>query len=121
MEGMKAMLHLHLKEQIEGELDAVVELHQDALLVHLPNGVSAELRFLDEAQYSFNWRWGDAELRIDTAPLHPELATFPNHLHGVDGQVLADPVSMPGQTPWENANRLLKLLQQNPLLDAEPA
>jgi len=36
-------------------------------------------------EYSIQWRLGEVERRIDTAPLHAELSTFPNYLHGPDG------------------------------------
>ena len=114
------MLHLHLKEVIEDDLFDIlreeVTLHQDALIVALSNGVDIELRFCDDDAYSINWRWGDASCRIDTAPLHPELATFPNHHHDMDGCLRADPVTRPGDSAWSNVQRLLQTLSQDPLL-----
>jgi hypothetical protein len=59
-----------------------VELKLDALIVPTSsNGVSLEARIADPHAYAIAWAWGEAELRIDTAPLHRDLATFPNHLH----------------------------------------
>ncbi|MBV8679058.1 MAG: hypothetical protein JO338_01270 [Aquitalea sp.] len=114
------MLHLHLKEVIEDDLFDLlreeVTIHQDALIVFLKNGVDIELRFYDDHAYSINWRWGDASCRIDTAPLHRELATFPNHLHDDEGRLRADPVTRPGDSAWSNVQRLLQKLMQDPLL-----
>ncbi len=114
------MIHLELQECIDrefaGALAQRTELCQDALLVRLGNEIVAELRFLTADEYSIGWRWGDAELRIDTAPVHPELATFPNHLHDADGKIRADPLTRPGAAPWENARAVIAALLEDPLL-----
>jgi hypothetical protein len=75
-----------------------------------------EARFGAEDEYAFNWRWGEAELRIDTAPLHPILATFPNHLHDNVGVLRLDPVTDPARSPWENLRVLVAALMVDPLL-----
>lgn len=114
------MLHLALKETIEqhfaADLAAPLTLLQDALQLQLRNGVVVELRFASTEEYSLAWLWGDAELRIDTAPLHHDLATFPNHLHDADGQLRADPLTQPGRAPWDNVRPLLAALLADPLL-----
>ena len=114
------MLHSALKDAIErkftgGTVKSAV-LCRDALLVSLRNQVTIELRFADSSEYSIGWRWGDAELRIDTAPLHAELATFPNHLHDSDGQLRADPLTDPSRQPWDNVRAVIAALLENPLL-----
>jgi len=113
-------LHLALKEKIEGAygeaLDGGVLLSQDALTLRFTDGVAAEVRFLDAAQYSIQWLWGEALLRIDTAPLHPELATFPNHLHDAEGRVHPDRWTMPDADPWDNLKAVIDALLKDPLL-----
>lgn len=115
-------IHLALKEQIDGSYgDALVgpvELKQDALLIRLGNGVTAELRFASGSEYVIGWSWGEAELRIDTAPLHPELATFPNHFHDAQGNLRGDTVTRPGLEPWDNARRMIDALLRDPLLQS---
>ncbi|MEO8653404.1 MAG: hypothetical protein ABI409_04705 [Ramlibacter sp.] len=114
------MLHATLKEALDREFAAAMlepaELCRDALLVRLRNEVTIELRMPNASEYSIGWRWGDAELRIDTAPLHCELATFPNHLHDSDGQVRADPLTDPRQEPWVNVRAVVVALLEDPLL-----
>jgi hypothetical protein len=114
------VLHLELKQKIEASygnrVPEGVTLSQDALLVSLDNGVTVEMRYLNPAEYSIGWVWGDVELRIDTAPLHRGLGTFPNHFHDADGRICADLVTRPGRPPWENVSRLLEALLENPLL-----
>jgi hypothetical protein len=78
-------LHLMLRDRI-GEhyahrLSEPVRLAQDALLVSFDSGVTVELRYYSAHKYSVGWRWGDATLRIDSAPVHADCATFPHHLH----------------------------------------
>lgn len=62
------------------------------------------------------WRWRDAELRIDTAPVHPDHATFPHHLHGEDGMPVPDLATSADTDCWLNLSGLLNLLLQDPLL-----
>lgn len=112
------MLHLQLKEQIEGHfaahLDREVRLLQDALQLSLKNGVEVEIRYLEPATYSIHWFYGEAEFRIDTAPLHLGLKTFPNHLHGSDGNVRSDHLTVCGAEPWRNVCAVMEALIENP-------
>ena len=113
------MLHIALKEAIDVKFAEAMaeptEHCQDALLVRLHNGVVIELRIASAEEYSINWRYGDAELRIDTAPLHPHLSTYPNHLHGED-QLQPDPITHPGRAPWDNVSDVITALIGDPLL-----
>ena len=116
-------LHLALKEEIERRYADVLtgdpELAQDALLLRLENGVALELRFAAADAYAIGWRWGEAELRIDTAPLHADLATFPNHLHDAEGRLRADPLTRPGREPWDNVRIVIDALLADPLLQSQ--
>lgn len=115
-------LHIDLKGAIDrhfaGRMAIDAQLAQDALVVRLNNGVMLELRYAGPDEYAFNWQWGDARMRIDTAPLHAELSTFPNHLHDADDAVRADPITRPDKEPWDNTRRLLEALTADPLLQA---
>lgn len=113
-------LHLELKERLETayrtQLDGDVRLTQDALQAAFDNGVALEVRYLNPREYALAWSWGDAELRIDTAPVHSGLGTYPNHLHDADGQVLEDSLTRPGEPPWDNLKAVVEALLENPLL-----
>lgn len=115
-------LHLELKEQIAThyaeQLEREPQLLQDALQLQFDTGLAMELRYLNRDEYSLQWAWGDAELRIDTAPLHRGLATFPHHLHDADAGLRPDHVTAPGREPWDNISRLIDRLLQDPLLEA---
>jgi hypothetical protein len=114
------MLHIELKEQIEATFDATqlasVTLCRDAVDVSLANGVELTLRVAGPAEYVMSWRWGEAAMCIDTAPLHDTLDTFPNHLHTPDGRAVDDPVSEIGADPWRNVSALISRLLAQPLL-----
>ncbi|AYH43174.1 hypothetical protein [Azoarcus sp. DN11] len=114
-------LHIELAEHIDrtfgARLSRPVEHKQDALVVYLENGVTLIVRYAAADAYSLRWSCGDAELGIDTAPLHRELATFPNHLHDADGRLRPDPLTRPDDTPADNVSRVIEALITDPALD----
>jgi len=119
------MLHIELKEQIEAAFDATqlasVTLCRDALELRLSNGVDLTLRVAGPSEYAMSWRWGEAVMSIDTAPLHDALRTWPNHLHTIDGNAVDDPVTEIGADPWRNVRALIERLIEQPLLGYQPS
>ncbi|MHB1216065.1 MAG: hypothetical protein ACYCY9_13880 [Thiobacillus sp.] len=115
-------IHLELGSVIEhvfaNDLDAPVEQKQDAMIIHLKNGVTLTVCYAAPDTYSLRWAYGDAVSGIDTAPLHRELATFPNHFHDAGGHVVADPVTRPDASPEENLHTLIRALIDDPMLGA---
>ncbi|SMF01369.1 toxin-antitoxin system TumE family protein [Pseudogulbenkiania subflava] len=95
-----------------------INLFQDAISLELLNGTLLEIKAASNSEYSFIWKYGAHILRLDTAPLHPELATFPHHLHDAGGVVRPDPVTTPGRPLADNVRRLLAALGHDPLLTA---
>ena len=115
-------LHLELGSAIEEafpeDIDGPVEHKQDALIVRLRNGVTLDVRYAASDAYSLRWNYGDAESGIDTAPVHPGLATFPNHFHDAAGSIVADPVTRLDAYPEDNLRRLVQALLDDPMLGA---
>ncbi len=115
-------LHLELGELIQDHfadnLADAPEQKQDVLIVRLANGVTLDIRYAAPDAYSLRWTHADREAGIDTAPLHPDLATFPNHLHDADGTLRADPLTRTDATPEDNVRRLIRALIDNPTLGA---
>ena len=113
-------LHLELGSAIEqafrDDLDGPVEHKQDVMTVRLNNGVALEVRYAAADAYSLRWVYGEVESGIDTAPLHPDLATFPNHFHDAAGRIVADPVTRPDASPEDNLHRLIRALLDDPML-----
>lgn len=119
-------VHLLLKEKLETQyaerLSEPVRMAQDALILAFDSGLLMEVRYYSANEYMISWSWGEAELRIDTAPVHTNCRTFPQHLHGDNGTIVADSVTLPGTDCWTNFSRLLDILLVNPLLEnATPA
>jgi hypothetical protein len=114
-------LHLELAARIDetyGErLKGPTEVKLDALIVRLDNGVTLEARIAAPNAYAIAWAWGEAELRIDTAPVHKDLVTFPNHLHAADGNLHHDPLTRCGAAPWDNLRAVIDSVLQDPLLE----
>lgn len=122
-------LHPELAEHIEqafpGRLAAPPQVAQDALTLILDNGVMLTVHYAAEDAYSLRWRTGlapdAAEMGIDTAPTHPELATAPNHLHLDDGRVVPDPVTRVGANAAANLAALVEALLHDPLMKDKTA
>ena len=116
--------HIELQQQLEtvyaGQLDGTPQLLQDALVLCFDSGLVLEMRIASADEYAFHWLWGEGELSIDTAPIHPDAGTFPHHFHDEEGRILADPVTRPGRAPMENIRALIDALLINPLL-TDPA
>lgn len=115
------MQHLELCERIREHYAGAglesVETLRDALRLGFDNGVEMEVRYPGNTEYAIAWRWGEAELRIDTAPLHADLATFPNHLHRDDGSLAADPLTRIDAAPWDNLRAVIDAVLKAPLLE----
>ncbi|MCB1896928.1 MAG: hypothetical protein H6945_00945 [Zoogloeaceae bacterium] len=116
-------LHIDLARVVgatfAGHLATEPDLRQDALLLQLRDGTSIEIRYAAADAYSLGWRRKGLWRRIDTAPCHPELATWPNHFHIGDGDVRADPVTRCGAEPWHNLRVLVQaLVEQSVVLQA---
>ena len=113
--------HLDLAARIEEHfgphLETPVDVKYDALIARFSNGVTLEARIAAQDAYTIAWAWGEAEFRIDTAPLHPELRTRPNHLHTADGRLSADPLTRTDASPWSNLQRVIATLLDDPLLE----
>lgn len=113
-------LHATLADEIVSRfgdrLDGAPRLGQDALTLQFQNGLVLQARFASPEEYSIQWRFGEAEQRIDTAPLHPELASFPHHRHGADGAVRPDDLTQPGRAPLENLSAVIGAILSDPLL-----
>lgn len=117
-------LHPELLEQISRDFGARLRnparLTQDALILELDNGVDLTVRYAADDAYSLRWRFAidaaELELGIDTAPLHPTLATRPNHMHLADGRVVADPLTRPDRSPGRNVAAVLEAILASPTL-----
>ena len=115
-------VHLRLREQLqthyESRLLEPAQLAQDALMLSFDTGLKVEVRSFSRQEYSIGWSWGGFELRIDTAPSHPDCTTRPHHMHREDGTLAPDSATLPGTDCWLNLSGLLDRLLSDPLLAA---
>ena len=113
-------VHLMLQEKLEeayGErMSEPGRLAQDALLLSFDTGLMMEIRYFSSDEFSIHWTWGEAELRLDTAPVHVGLPGYPMHVHRDDGAIVAVPSGMLDADPWIALSGLLDILLVDPLL-----
>lgn len=119
-----AELHATLAETLGSDFASRLAhppvLHQDAVVFALDNGTALTVRYAAADAYSLRWQHAGCDCGIDTAALHRELATFPNHLHDAAGRLRADPLTDPAAAPADNVARVLRALLADPAL-TEPA
>jgi hypothetical protein len=108
------MLHHLLSEICEEEfsdlLDGKPRVYYDGLELKFADGSTLLVRYFSGDEYSFHWIREKEDFRIDTAPLHKGLDTFPNHLHDSTGEVKKDGVTDPKDAPEENLRRVIGLV-----------
>lgn len=113
------VLEAHVAQAHAADLDAPPSVTQDALMLQLKGGVTLVVHYASPEDYALRWYATGTdgvrrEAGIDTAPVHPALATAPNHLHRADGSVVADPLTRPGAEPAANLHALIAALLANP-------
>ncbi len=112
-------IHLDLEEKIkhfyEDRIEKI-ELRQNALIVNFDNGLRVDLRYLNLHEYFISWCWNDKHWQVDTAPLHKDLKTFPNHMHDDRGAITEDTLTHPGAPAWDNIHCLLDAVLKSPSL-----
>lgn len=115
-------LHLELaamiNDEFPSELQGPVECTQDAMIIRLANGVALTVHYAAPDAYSLRWTHDGRIAGIDTAPLHRELSTFPNHLHRSNGEIAPDSVTHPDARPEDNLRTLIERLLHDPAFDA---
>ncbi len=105
-----------LKDEFKTCLAEEPGFFYDGVEVRLKNGFKLTFIYPKEGEYCFSWTLEDREERIDTAPLHRDLKTFPNHYHTGDGEIREDHLTSPEKSPEENLRRVLEaLLERKPL------
>ena len=114
-------LHSAISDQLINDfgerLVDLPRLNHDALEVRFDTGLILQIRYPNIDEYSLHWSFRDRTLGIDTAPVHPQLDSFPNHLHDSAGRILPDCLTRPGQPVWDNLQPLITALLNDPWLE----
>jgi hypothetical protein len=72
------------------------------------DGSYMDIRYPVDSKYSFHWQREEGIIRIDTAPHHRKLSTFPRHMHnGNEDNVVEDSVTRIDNTIEENVKCVL--------------
>lgn len=84
-----------------------VELHPDRVRLSLVDDSWIDVRYPVEDKFSFHWQRGRKIYRIDTAPHHRNIKTYPRHIHlGSENNIVEDNVTEEG-SPEENFRRFM--------------
>jgi hypothetical protein len=79
--------------------------------IHLKDDSFIDIRYPINTDYSFHWQREKETIRINTAPDHPEIETFPRHLHK-GKEVKADNITEIGLLPEENLRRFMNFVRK---------
>ncbi|NOZ76230.1 MAG: hypothetical protein GXO65_00820 [Euryarchaeota archaeon] len=63
------------------DIVAGMEIFDDRMVLVFSDGSEMTVMYPIETKYSFHWQRKDGIIRIDTAPHHHGVKTFPNHIH----------------------------------------
>lgn len=89
-------------------LKVPTEIKSDGLLLKFNDGSQLELHYPSKKKYSFNFLKDGKLFIIDTAPIHNELETYPNHIHDFDGKLLKDNITDVNNDPVKNVENFLR-------------
>ncbi len=86
-EKIDILLSFGASEELDTSLDKYRLKLKDGLIVELTERIIEERGTFNTTKYRFHWQNKSGELikRWDNAPHHPEINSFPDHLH--DGAV----------------------------------
>jgi hypothetical protein len=77
------------------------------------DGSYMDIRYPVDSKYSFHWQRKDEMIRIDTAPHHPKLLTYPRHMHiGKENVVVEDTLTEIDNTIEENVKCVLGFVRR---------
>ncbi len=83
-------------------------IFSDKVRLVFTDGSFMEIRYPVDSKYSFHWQREDEIIRIDTAPHHRQLSTYPRHMHnGKENDVVEDSVTEIDNTIEENVKCVL--------------
>ena len=67
-----------------------------------------DIRYPVDSKYSFHWQRKDEMIRIDTAPHHRQLLTYPRHIHmGKENNIVEDTITNIDNNIEENVKCVL--------------
>lgn len=92
-------------------LKTPAEVKSDGLLLEFNDDSQLELRYPSKKKYSFNFMRDEKSFIIDTAPVHSELETYPNHIHDFEGKLMKDNITDVNNDPIKNIENFLRFFK----------
>ena len=106
-------IHERLVEILNGELSSYLEgapeFLYDGIKATTKTGIKLQIIYPGTDEYMFAWDKDALPYRIDTAPVHMELDTAPNHFH-VGDEVKNDELTSPKNSPEDNLKSVIKFI-----------
>lgn len=88
-------------------------IYSDKVRLFFVDGSYMDIRYPVDSKYSFHWQREDEIIRIDTAPHHRHLSTYPRHIHfGKEDMVVEDSVTEIDNTIEENVKCVLMFVRR---------
>lgn len=85
-------------------------IYSDKVRLIFIGGSFMDIRYPVDSKYSFHWQLKDEIIRIDTAPHHHKVSTYPRHM-GTEENVVDDSVTRAGNTMEENVMSVLEFVR----------
>lgn len=102
------------KEEFKDIVTDTEILHAVRLRLELVDGSTVDILYPMREKYSFHWRQEDKVFRINTAPHHPQIASFPRRMHYENEErIIEDAITSSSASPEENLRRVLKWIREN--------
>ena len=101
------------EEQFSDILREAPIIYSDKVRLILVDGSYMDIRYPVDSKYSFHWQREDEIIRIDTAPHHRQISTYPRHMHsGKEDNVVEDSVTRIDNTIDENVKCVLGFVRR---------
>ncbi len=87
-------------------------IFSDKVRLIFVDGSYMDIRYPLDSKYSFHWQREYEIIRIDTAPHHRQLSTYPRHMHiGKEEDIFEDSVTRIDNTVEENVKCVLEFVR----------
>ncbi|MCX9010072.1 MAG: DUF6516 family protein [Candidatus Methanoperedens sp.] len=101
------------EENFSDILNEAPVIYSDKVRLIFVDGSYMDIRYPVDSKYSFHWQLKESIIRIDTAPHHRQLSTYPRHMHaGDEDNVVEDTITEINNTVEENVKCVLRFVRR---------
>ena len=106
---LRLLVFVKIAQEEFSDIVKDVEIHDDRIRLTLLDASILDVRYPKEDKYSFHWQKISKIYRIDTAPHHMDIKTFPRHIHsGSEENIIADNITDFDNLPEDNFRNVMK-------------